>query len=93
MSAASSVVHEFGAGHHDRRKGLNPIPLNLREFLSDDQRRSIRQLESFGWRLAFVRRPLFQDTVVVMCNSDSTAFSVVEEDGTVNEQSDLLLRH
>lgn len=79
--------------HHDRRKGLNPIPLNLREFINEDQRRTLKQIEGFGWQLAFVRRPLFQEPIVVIKNGDASSFGVVEEDGTINSSPDVIFRH
>lgn len=78
---------------HDRRQGMSPIPLNLREFLSDDQRRVMKQVEGFGWRLAFIRRPLFQDPIVVIQNAEASRYSVLEVDGTVNEHPDIKIRH
>ena len=79
--------------HHERRKGISPIPMNLREFLTDDQRRALKNMERFGWRLAFVRRPLFQEPLVVICDEEETAFSVLQEDGNIDSKPDIILRH
>jgi len=76
----------------DRRETMSPIPINLREFLSDDQRRSLRQIEGFGWSLSFVRRPLAAEPVVVIQNGGDAKLSVLESDGTVNDQPDIALR-
>jgi len=89
MSVSSANKQEQA---YNRRQGMSAIPINLREFLSDDQRRSLRQIESFGWQLAFVRRPLFQDPVVVIRNGEGSKFSVLEPDGTVNDQPDIEIR-
>lgn len=77
----------------ERRNGVTPIPMNLREFINDDQRRTLKQIEGFGWELAFVRRPLFQDPVVVIRNSEATAYSVLEDDGSINAEPDITIRH
>ncbi len=93
MGMSVSAGKHSGAETHDRRQGMSAIPLNLREFLSDDQRRSLKQIEGFGWQLAFVRRPLFQDPIVVIRNGEASKFSVLESDGTVNDQPDIYIRH
>lgn len=92
---ALSTVSKASNSHHahERRTGVNPIPLNLREFLNEDQRRTLRQVEGYGWELAFVRRPLFQDPVVVIKNGDGSAYSVLEDDGTINSEPDIIIRH
>lgn len=90
-----SVAPDNVSAHqqHERRRGINPIPLNLREFLNEDQRRTLKQIEGFGWELAFVRRPLFQDPIVVIRSSEGTAYSVLEEDGSINAEPDITIRH
>lgn len=93
MSLSVSSQHHAVRQPPERRGGASPIPLNLREFLNEDQRRSLRQVEGFGWELAFVRRPLFQDPVVVIRNSECTAFSVLEDDGTINDAPNIIIRH
>ena len=89
----SQAPHGTTNQHPERRKGVSPIPLNLREFLNDDQRRTLRQIETFGWSLAFVRRPLFHDPVVVITNNERTTYSVIEQDGTINSEPDIAIRH
>ncbi|WP_204378436.1 hypothetical protein [Agaribacterium haliotis] len=93
MDRAECVEQEVEFDASERRKGMPAIPLNLRAFLSDDQRQALRQVEGFGWSLAFVRRPLFQDPTVVLQNPDHVTYSVLEDDGTVNEQPDIIIRH
>ena len=88
-----SSAPETQKQNNERRKGVSPIPLNLRAFLNEDQRRTLKQIESFGWQLAFIRRPLFQDPVVVIANGDASTYSVLEEDGTINSEPDILIRH
>jgi hypothetical protein len=80
------------SGPRERRQRMDAVPLNLREFLSCDQRRSIKQIAGFGWQLAFVRRQIFLEPIVVIQNSDGSRLSVLECDGTVNEQPDIRFR-
>lgn len=69
-----------------------PIPENLTDYLNEDQLRALRKVEEFGWVLKFVRRPLFQKAVPIVVNHDGTRFGVLEEDGSINMQPDLVIR-
>ena len=81
------------AASSERRDRSKPIPYNLSEYLNDDQQFSLRQMESFGWQLSFIRRPLFQEQVVVVANEDSSQYGVLEQDGSINMQAMIDLRH
>ena len=76
----------------ERRKGDKPIPENLEGALNDAQLIALPALEKFGWELRFVRRPLFQDAVPVVCNADGTMVGVLEEDGRLNLQLAVQIR-
>ena len=89
----SSSGQNYKQNHHERRRGISAIPINLREFINEEQRGTLKQLEGFGWQLAFVRRPLFQDCTVIIRNADNTSFSVLEVDGTINAEPDIVIRH
>lgn len=77
---------------HERREGSAPIPVNVSEYLNDDQCLSLRQMESFGWQLAFVRRPQFQDPVVIVSNEGKSQYGILELNGSINTRSMLDLR-
>jgi hypothetical protein len=78
--------------NNERRKGMAPVPENLNEILNDAQLLSLHKLEGFGWNLEFVRRPLFQEVVPVLCHPDNGALGVMRDDGTLNMQPDIQLR-
>ena len=65
----------------------------LKRELNDDQRLTLAELEGFGWELKFVRRPMFQDSVPVVLDSERQHFAVIEPDGTLNEHPALNIRH
>ncbi|TVZ40557.1 hypothetical protein P886_4990 [Alteromonadaceae bacterium 2753L.S.0a.02] len=88
-SAAPSGVSK----KRERRNRSKPIPYNLSEYLNEDQSMSLRHMESFGWQLAFIRRPLFQDPMVVVANADQSQFGLLEVDGSINTSAMLELRH
>lgn len=68
----------------ERRKGLPPIPDDLRAVLTAAQKIALRELEAFGWEIDYVRRPLFQDPRVIVRNPATGRQSVIEADGAVD---------
>ena len=77
----------------DRRGAHKAVPINLGSFLNESQMLALHSMESFGWSLWFVRRPLFMPAVVVVANGESTQHAVLEEDGSVNLKPQIHLRH
>lgn len=77
---------------NDKRRGDVPIPLNLAEYLNEDQLLSLRQIERFGWELAFVRRPAFRGVVPVVLSAEGDRIGVLEEDGRLNVSPDIRVR-
>lgn len=77
----------------ERRK---PAPAQdaaaLRVGLTPAQVMTLEALEIFQWKLAFVRRPMFQAPIPVLFDREDTRFVVIEEDGTLNETPTLVLR-
>lgn len=76
----------------EKRKGEEPVPRNSEELLNQMQIRALRQIESYGWRLHFIRRPLFQDTVPVVIDADGKKIGILEEDGRLNMEPDIKVR-
>ena len=68
----------------ERRKGKPPIPEDVRNILSISQKKAIKELQTFGWVIDYVRHPLFQDPRVVVRDPDSGRQAMVMEDGTVD---------
>lgn len=76
----------------DNRNREVPVPDNLADYLNEDQMRALRRVEEFGWELRFIRRPLFQKIVPVVVSHDGERYGVLEEDGSINMQPDLVIR-
>lgn len=76
----------------DKRKGDKLVSDNLDEMLNERQKLTLRQMEDFGWRLAFVRSPLFQEPLVVVCNAKGSRFVILEEDGRIDMEPNITLR-
>lgn len=67
-------------------------PAELRAALDPQQRRTLDTMEQLGWRLRFVRRPLFQAPVPVLFAADGDRWVVLEPDGSIDEHPDFPLR-
>lgn len=76
----------------ERRQDKPAVSAALRAQLNDDQLMTLRDLERFGWELKFVRRPPFQDAIPVVFDGDRKTFAVLRTDGTLDEDSGLVIR-
>jgi hypothetical protein len=76
----------------EKRKGDEPVPAHLEKVLSEMQMLALHQVESFGWQLRFVRRPLFQEPVPVVFSADGAKIGVLEEDGRINMEPEIEVR-
>lgn len=77
----------------DRRDAApDSDPVALRSGLSRAQIATVEAMESFHWRLAFVRWPVFQAAIPVLFNRDGTRHVVIREDGSIDEHPTLTLR-
>jgi hypothetical protein len=76
----------------ERRSENNQLPAHLDGALNEMQLFTLRRMERYGWILAFIRRPLFQETVTVLRHLDSHKFGILDADGTLNSQPDIEFR-
>jgi hypothetical protein len=76
----------------EKRKGDKGIPEELEDVLNQDQIMTLRQIERFGWRLAFVRRPVYQQPVPVVLTADDQKIGILEEEGRLNMTPEIQLR-
>lgn len=84
-------------GGHDtmddkRHNTEKELAIALKRLLNDEQRDTLSSLERFGWELKFIRRPLFQQSIAVVFDSDRKRFAILEPDGSLNENPDLVIR-
>ena len=80
------------AMRREKRSEGNEVPDKLDEVLNKEQLFTLNKLEGYGWKLAFIRRPLFQDIVPVLVHSDTGKLGILEDDGAFNMKSDIALR-
>lgn len=76
----------------ERRSKGNQVPERLDEVLNETQLLTLSKMEGFGWMLAFIRRPLFQDNVPVLLHPDNNILGTLEGDGALNTQPDIEFR-
>lgn len=76
----------------DKRKGDKPVPDNVKNYLNEAQRVALHKIEGFGWSLAYVRRPLFMEPVIVVSNADGSSIGILEDDGRLNLESGIETR-
>ncbi|MBD9478122.1 hypothetical protein [Pseudoxanthomonas sp. PXM02] len=67
-------------------------PVALRSGLSRAQLDTLDTMESFQWRLGFVRWPVFKAPIPVLFNRDGSRYVVIREDGSIDEHPALQLR-
>lgn len=89
----SSLAERLQQVVDNRRGAQKAVPIDLGRYLNESQLLALHSLESFGWHLWFVRRPLFMQPIVMVINSESTQHAMLEEDGSVNLKPLVQLRH
>jgi len=68
----------------ERRK-LDARASAMKRDLNEDQLISLADLEKYGWELKFIRRPMFQQPIPVVFDSDRKHYAVLKTDGTLDE--------
>ena len=76
----------------ERRKQDNQMHDSLDDILNEAQLATLNSMEGFGWSLAFVRKPLFQEVVPVLLHADNDKLGTLDEDGKLNVQPDIKFR-
>lgn len=90
LATDDTVATSFTLDRRDPESVDDPVA--LRSGLSRAQIDTLETMESFHWRLAFVRWPVFQAAIPVLFNRDGTRYVVIREDGTIDERPTLQLR-
>ncbi len=76
----------------ERRTGQPPIPDDITSRLSMWQQQTLARLTGFGWSIRFVRRPLFQDQVVILTDPTGSEHAILNEDGSIDRKIDFDIR-
>lgn len=76
----------------DLRGTRTALPPDVFFYLNTIQRVALESLENLGWKLAFIRRPLFFTPLVVLSRGVEPKYAVLEQDGSLNLSPSLKLR-
>ena len=77
----------------ERRNQDNQMDDSLDGILNEAQLVTLNNMEGFGWSLAFVRKPLFQEVVPVLVHSDNDKLGTLDDNGVFNVQPDIKFRY
>ena len=77
---------------HERRKIDSKATIVLRRDLNQDQQIALAELEKYGWELKFIRRPMFQQPIPVVFDSDRKSYAVLLPDGTLDHNPGFNIR-
>jgi hypothetical protein len=67
-----------------RKHGAKPS-IALKKELNQDQLLALAELEKYGWELKFIRKPMFQQPIPVVFDSDRKHYAVLKADGTLDQ--------
>jgi len=77
---------------NERRKTEGRPTITLRRDLNQDQQFALAELEKYGWELKFIRRPMFQQPIPVVFDSDRKSYAVLLPDGTLDHNPGFNIR-
>jgi len=77
---------------NERRKAEGRPTITLRRDLNQDQQFALAELEKYGWELKFIRRPMFQQPIPVVFDSDRKSYAVLLPDGTLDHNPGFNIR-
>ena len=76
----------------DKRKGERPVPHNVEDYLNELQQNILHVIRQYDWSLKFVRRPEGEPPVVVIEDKEGKQVGVLEGNGAINYESDIVIR-
>ena len=77
----------------EKRNQFSPVPDNLSAYLSIEQLKALEHFANFGIKPAFVRRPAFGRVVVMLKNDEGEILGMLKDDGHIDQNADIKLRH
>ena len=78
--------------YENKRDKMSPIPDNLENVLNPSQLLTLRNAESNGWELYFVRREGLDVAIPVIKGIGSQSIGIIEADGQFNAEAGIRLR-
>ena len=72
--------------------GLDAIPKDIKSYMTKLQRDTLARLRVVGWSIQFVRRPLYEDQVILLVDSSGEQQAVLQEDGSIIRNPEISVR-
>jgi len=66
---------------------------DLKRMLNKQQMNKLRQMETTGWKILFIRNHLFEPMVTALSHLEDGSIVVLEEDGSINQEHDINIRN
>ena len=79
--------------HIERRTEEQQTQDDLKRMLNKQQMNTLRQMETTGWKILFIRNHLFESMITALGHSEDGSIVVLEEDGSINKEHDLDIRN
>jgi len=76
----------------DRRKKQKLTQEDLCKILNSKQLAVLRESAFFGWKVKFIRRPLFLEPVTVLYNARYDIFGILDQDDGIDMETELNVR-
>jgi len=76
----------------DRRKNQKLIQSEVYKLLDSKQLTALRESAIFGWRIHFIRRPLFLEPVIVLYNARYDIIGILGMDGNIDMETEIHVR-
>lgn len=77
---------------NDRRTKQKLTLDDVYDTLNNKQLAALRESQIFGWRVKFIRKPLFQEPVPVVYNARYDKIGIMEPDGRINMEPEFEVR-
>lgn len=78
--------------HIERRKQEQQTQDDLKRMLNKPQLTTLRQMETAGWKILFIRNHLFEPMITALAHTVDGTVVVLKEDGNINQEHDLNIR-
>jgi len=76
----------------DRRKNLKLTQDDVYKLLDSNQLKALRESAIFGWKIKFIRRPLFLEPVIILYNARYDIIGILDLDGNIDMETELDVR-
>ena len=73
----------------DRRKYQKLTQSDVYKLLDSKQLIALRESAFFGWKIHFIRRPLFLEPVIVLYNARYDIIGILGQDGSINMETEI----